>query len=295
MPTRFTPEQLAASASAGEPRVEDSFSGDRDAWHAYQAEWFTTFTNGEVLPPVGDGNRAKRWKAARRQHGKIEAQREKAETADVAAAIKRFKVPDQWVAAHVPALRELNVPSPVVTPNGRHAKRQLSALMMAADGSEREYTEEVCYTLPPNLDEHAARDEASGWLLLGNERRMRRTDLEEPVDRTFLGGLRRTSPADLAADEAWRFAPVGVLSHVERDTINHAQLERFARAFGLPLVKMARAVLKRVIGFITPGREGRAVGQPRAGGGDDEADGRPSAGDLGHSVRSGTRRAGLRD
>ena len=121
---------------------------------------------------------------------------------------------------------------------------------------------------------------ASGWLLLGNERRMRRTDLEEPVDRTFLGGLRRTSPADLAADEAWRFAPVGVLSHVERDTINHAQLERFARAFGLPLVKMARAVLKRVIGFITPGREGRAVGQPRAGGGDDEADGRPSAGDL---------------
>ena len=271
MPTRFTPEQLAASASAGEPRVEDSFSGDRDAWHAYQAEWFTTFTNGEVLPPVGDGNRAKRWKAARRQHGKIEAQREKAETADVAAAIKRFKVPDQWVAAHVPALRELNVPSPVVTPNGRHAKRQLSALMMAADGSEREYTEEVCYTLPPrdgelqwrvdqrddayarnmlDLDEHAARDEASGWLLLGNERRMRRTDLEEPVDRTFLGGLRRTSPADLAADEAWRFAPVGVLSHVERDTINHAQLERFARAFGLPLVKMARAVLKRVIGFI---------------------------------------------
>ena len=45
------------------------------------------------------------------------------------------------------------------------------------------------------------------------QRRMRRTDLEEPVDRTFLGGLRRTSPADLAADEAWRFAPVGVLSH----------------------------------------------------------------------------------
>ena len=69
------------------------------------------------------------------------------------------------------------------------------------------------------------------------QRRMRRTDLEEPVDRTFLGGLRWTSPADLAADEAWRFAPVGVLSHVERDTINHAQLERFARAFGLPLVK----------------------------------------------------------
>ena len=146
-----------------------------------------------------------------------------------------------------------------------------------------------------DLDEHAARDEASGWLLLGNERRMRRTDLEEPVDRTFLGGLRRTSPADLAADEAWRFAPVGVLSHVERDTINHAQLERFARAFGLPLVKMARAVLKRVIGFINLAANAVPWGNRERGGGDDEADGRPSAGDLGHSVRSGTRRAGLRD
>ena len=32
---------------------------------------------GEALPPVGDGERAKRWKAARRQRGKIEEQRAK--------------------------------------------------------------------------------------------------------------------------------------------------------------------------------------------------------------------------
>ena len=95
--TRFTPEQLAASASAGDPRLEDSFGGDCDAWHAYQAKWFSTFTLGEVLPPVGDGNRPKRWKAARRQRGKIEAQREKAqdENADAAAAVKRLKVSDK--------------------------------------------------------------------------------------------------------------------------------------------------------------------------------------------------------
>ena len=30
-----------------------------------------------ALPPVGDGERAKRWKAARRQRGKIEEQRTK--------------------------------------------------------------------------------------------------------------------------------------------------------------------------------------------------------------------------
>ena len=61
MPTRFTAQQLAASASAGEPRSEESFGGDRDAWHAYQAEWFATITLGEVLPAVGDSNRPKRW------------------------------------------------------------------------------------------------------------------------------------------------------------------------------------------------------------------------------------------
>ena len=32
---------------------------------------------GEALPPVGDGERAKRWTAARRQRGKIEEQRAK--------------------------------------------------------------------------------------------------------------------------------------------------------------------------------------------------------------------------
>ena len=112
MPTRFTEEQLAASATAGEPRAEESFGGDRDAWHTYQAEWFAIVTLGDVLPPVGDSNRAKRWKAARRQRGKIEAQREKAQNENTgdAAARKRLKVSDQWVAAHVPALRELQVP-----------------------------------------------------------------------------------------------------------------------------------------------------------------------------------------
>ena len=150
MPTRFTAEQLAASATAGEPRTEDSFGGDRDAWHAYQAEWFATITLGDVLPPVSDNNRAKRWKAARRQRGKIEAQREKAQNENARdAARKRLKLSDQWVAAHVPALRELQAHSPVATPGGKHATRRLSALVATPEGAEREYSEQVCYTLPP--------------------------------------------------------------------------------------------------------------------------------------------------
>ena len=69
------------------------------------------------------------------------------------------------------------------------------------------------------------------------QRRMRRTDVAQPVDPDFLKKLRTVTAADIAADESWRFTPVGVLSHLERDTINVAQLEAFARAFDLPLVK----------------------------------------------------------
>ena len=38
MPGRrqFTPEELATSAAAGEPRLESDFDGDTDAYHAYQ-------------------------------------------------------------------------------------------------------------------------------------------------------------------------------------------------------------------------------------------------------------------
>ena len=42
---------------------------------------------------------------------------------------------------------------------------------------------------------------------------------------------------DLAADESWRFTPIGVLARKERDAINFAQARAFAKTFGLPLVK----------------------------------------------------------
>ena len=76
MPKRFTPQQLAASASVGEVRTEASFNGDTGAWHTYQETVFHTLMQGE-LPPVGDSERAKRWKATRRQAGKIKEQRTK--------------------------------------------------------------------------------------------------------------------------------------------------------------------------------------------------------------------------
>jgi hypothetical protein len=98
MPTRFTPEQLAASAAIGEVRVEASFAGDARAWQAYQENICTRITLGERLAPVGDSSRAKCWKAARRQRGKIEEQRKKDSDgiADAGELVpKRLKVSDQ--------------------------------------------------------------------------------------------------------------------------------------------------------------------------------------------------------
>ena len=66
MPKRFTPEQLASSAAAGEPRLKTTFRGDDDAFHEYQLEWFGIFVPGQVLPPPG-AERVQVWDKARRQ------------------------------------------------------------------------------------------------------------------------------------------------------------------------------------------------------------------------------------
>lgn len=69
MPKRFTPQQLAASASIGEVRTLAPWRRSTDtsgAWHTYQETVFRTLMQGEALPPVGDSERTKRWKAARR-------------------------------------------------------------------------------------------------------------------------------------------------------------------------------------------------------------------------------------
>ena len=79
-----------------------------------------------------------------------------------------------------------------------------------------------------------ARDDAA---FIAYQQQMRRMNAAQPVPRAFLDALRTVSDADVAADAAWRFAPIGVLSHVERDTINLAQLRAFAAEFNLPLVR----------------------------------------------------------
>ena len=66
---------------------------------------------------------------------------------------------------------------------------------------------------------------------------MRDTGSMRPVPEELLKQLRTVSKDDRRRDESWNFAPVGVLSHVERDAINMHQLEAFARAFDVPLVK----------------------------------------------------------
>lgn len=73
MPGRFTAEQCAAARAVGheELRHESTFD-DKPAWHDYQNSVFHSFTDGsDELPPVGDPERAKRWKGFRRTFGSI--------------------------------------------------------------------------------------------------------------------------------------------------------------------------------------------------------------------------------
>ena len=81
--TRFTAAQFAAAAAAGPPRQKEDVGKD-EAWHAYQAEWLAVFWPDEQLPAVGDKARRLRWKAAIRQHAKIEAARTTAASLKVA-------------------------------------------------------------------------------------------------------------------------------------------------------------------------------------------------------------------
>ena len=66
---------------------------------------------------------------------------------------------------------------------------------------------------------------------------MRNVADERPVSAELLQGLHQVSSDDLNRDPEWRFAPIGVMSHIERDVLNLHQLKAFARHFGLPLVK----------------------------------------------------------
>ena len=51
------------------------FAAADDEWHDYQNQFCAVFWPDEPLPPVGDKKRRLRWKAATRQHSKIEAAR----------------------------------------------------------------------------------------------------------------------------------------------------------------------------------------------------------------------------
>ncbi len=67
--------------------------------------------------------------------------------------------------------------------------------------------------------------------------RMRQTELLHPVPGDFISSLRTITLNDIENDPAWRFAPIGVLTHIERDTINLEQLKAFAKAFSLPMFR----------------------------------------------------------
>ena len=69
---------------------------------------------------------------------------------------KRLKVSGKWVAKHVPSISSLEAPTPVGTPSGQHATRQLHARFETPGGGERQFGEQVLYSLPPAEGESEA-------------------------------------------------------------------------------------------------------------------------------------------
>ena len=158
MPKRYTPAQLAAAAAAGKPRLKASFRND-EAWHIYQDTWFTTFTSGEVLPRCKESSRASRWKAAVRQHEKVEAQRATEEASAPADILsKRLKVSDKWIVEHAPSVQQVAAASPQVSPAGAHATKRVSATVFTPGGvgvGATRHHVDVHYSLPPRDGESA--------------------------------------------------------------------------------------------------------------------------------------------
>ena len=75
--SRFTPDDFARAAAAGEPRAWMSFQGDTRSWQAYQHGWLRTFAPSTTLAPEGDSRRRPQWTAVVRQWKAIDAAREK--------------------------------------------------------------------------------------------------------------------------------------------------------------------------------------------------------------------------
>jgi ubiquitin C-terminal hydrolase len=66
---------------------------------------------------------------------------------------------------------------------------------------------------------------------------LRDTQAIRPVSEELLKGLRPLSDADVKADQGWVLAPVGAVSNLEVDAINHSQSYTFARETNRPLVR----------------------------------------------------------
>ena len=65
---------------------------------------------------------------------------------------------------------------------------------------------------------------------------LRSTEEETAIPLSFYKSLKAVSESDVRNDPSWMFAPIAVLSHVERDSLNLIQLKAFAtiRSFANP-------------------------------------------------------------
>ena len=133
--TRFTAAQFAAAAAAGIPRASAEFADD-DAWHNYQQSWLEVFWPHEKLPPPEDKQRRLRWKAATRQHGKVEAARTAATAVNI-VLVAASQQPSNGSSSALPVETDAGASVAVVEAAAATAAAGASAAALAAEAATR--------------------------------------------------------------------------------------------------------------------------------------------------------------
>ena len=79
------------------------------------------------------------------------------------------------------------------------------------------------------------------------------TNAEQPVPWNFIRELKELSQADLAKNPSRAFAPIVVLSNHERHRLNVHQVQAFARAYNLPLIRWKLPLAGKGIAALSQG------------------------------------------
>ena len=80
-------------------------------------------------------------------------------------------------------------------------------------------------------------------VFIDDQNQLKRTDEAPPIPSRLIDGLRVVTEDYVQSDPTWLFAPIAVMSLLERDVLNLSQLRAFAVEFNLVLVRWPKDIV----------------------------------------------------